>query len=49
MFKIISPLFKNHNNLLLVNYSPSKEFDPGHKYDFYENIYKKYENEKRWI
>lgn len=49
MFKIIGPLFKNHNNLLLVNYSPSGEYDPKHSYDFDENVYKKYEDEKRWI
>ncbi|CAB4421251.1 unnamed protein product [Rhizophagus irregularis] len=34
--------------LLLVNYSPSEEYDPDHKYDF-EEVYKNYEKEKWWI
>lgn len=49
MFKITGPLFKNHNNLLLVNYSPSDAYDPKHSYDFYKNVYEKNENEERWI
>ncbi|CAB4384973.1 unnamed protein product [Rhizophagus irregularis] len=32
-----------------INYSPSDEYDPKHPYDFSKNVYKKYEDEKRWI
>ncbi|RGB24905.1 hypothetical protein C1646_821329 [Rhizophagus diaphanus] len=31
-----------------LNYSPSEEYDPDHKYDF-EEVYKNYEKENRWI